>query len=455
VHGVVGGSSYVASVIDTVCRVVVHAAGDANGTDLSLPGGCPVGVLLPSIVDLVLGTHERPPGPTQWVLTRPGGSALDPSISLVDNAIRDGDLLVLTDVPPPPPRLVPADPIGAVIVRAHSGIPGPAPAATATATPVAIAVLATLLLLAVIETWACRTVRNDSALWVSAAVSGSSAVTAAAAQRIPESLRPVLCAGAVLHAAVTGALAGAGASWPVTLALAAGAALAMAVTLTRVTAGATAVLAGCAVAAAVMLLTAGAAVLTGCGWGSAGALLTVSAIAAVSAAPTIAVLAGGLGPARAAPDARRAQSAHQLLTGLILGGAVAAVAGVTAAVAGRGADTPVSVGFAAAVAALLFLRRRVHCVPVRRTGLATAGFVTAAVGVVAGVTAAHDTAPWWCGGTAMTAAVGLWIWSRQPSPNPVTQRAITIVEYLALAAVIPLAVWVGGGYDLAGGLSLP
>ena len=445
--GVVGGSSYVASVTDTVCRVVVHAAGGADSTDLSLPGGCPVGVLLPSIVDLVLGAHERPPGPTHWVLTRPGGSALESSITLPDNGIYDGDLLVLTDVPPPPPRLVPGDPIGAVSSGAHSGTPGPA--------PVAAAVLAGLLLFAAVLTWAGRTAHTDSALWVSAALSGASAVTAAAAQRVPILLRTVLCAGAVIHAAVTGALAGAGASWPVTLALAAGAALAMAVTLTRVTTGAEVVLAGLAAAAGAILLAAMVALLTGCGRDAAGALLTVGSVAAVSAAPTVTVMVGGLGPARASPDTERVQTAHRLLTGLVLGWAVTTATGVAFAVSDRSVGTSVSVAFAAVVAALLFLRQRVHCVSIRRTGLATAGLAAAAAGVVAGVATAPETAGWWCGSTAVAAAAGLWIWLRNGSPSPLMHRAINVVEYVALTAVIPLAVWVAGGYDLAGGLRWP
>jgi hypothetical protein len=39
--------------------------------------------------------------------------------------------------------------------------------------------------------------------------------------------------------------------------------------------------------------------------------------------------------------------------------------------------------------------------------------------------------------------------------NPLARRAIDIAEYLALAAVVPLACWVAGLYGLIRGLSLP
>jgi len=39
--------------------------------------------------------------------------------------------------------------------------------------------------------------------------------------------------------------------------------------------------------------------------------------------------------------------------------------------------------------------------------------------------------------------------------NPVARRAVELLEYLALTAVVPLACWAGGLYGLIRGLSLP
>ncbi|MCV7069206.1 hypothetical protein H7H73_00355 [Mycobacterium rufum] len=44
---------------DTVCRVAVHAPARQTTVDVVLPAGCPVGVLLPSIVTRCSGTRTR------------------------------------------------------------------------------------------------------------------------------------------------------------------------------------------------------------------------------------------------------------------------------------------------------------------------------------------------------------------------------------------------------------
>lgn len=99
---------------DTLRRIAVHAAGAGGGAatvDLVVPAGLPLGELMPSIVDVTVGTSE---GPRHWQLTRPAGEPLDPSMSLRDNAVDDGDLLVLADVRILPPLRLPADPCAVV-----------------------------------------------------------------------------------------------------------------------------------------------------------------------------------------------------------------------------------------------------------------------------------------------------------------------------------------------------
>jgi hypothetical protein len=41
------------------------------------------------------------------------------------------------------------------------------------------------------------------------------------------------------------------------------------------------------------------------------------------------------------------------------------------------------------------------------------------------------------------------------SANPLAHRAVEVLEYLALAAVVPLACWVSGLFASVRGLSLP
>ena len=79
---------------DPLCRLSVAAG--PHTVDLALPREAPVGLLLPSIVDLVhRGTVAADEG-RQWHLSRVGQQRLDEATSLHDNAIRDGELLLLT-----------------------------------------------------------------------------------------------------------------------------------------------------------------------------------------------------------------------------------------------------------------------------------------------------------------------------------------------------------------------
>ena len=89
--------------------------------DLALPSETPVGLLLPSIVDLVQrGTVAADEG-RQWHLSRVGRQRLDEATSLHDNAIRDGELLLLTTTATPAPEWIQDDPWHAVIDTADPG----------------------------------------------------------------------------------------------------------------------------------------------------------------------------------------------------------------------------------------------------------------------------------------------------------------------------------------------
>src|SRR4051812_3420890 len=86
---------------DSVCRLSVQHGPDT--VDLSLPSQTPVGLLLPSIVDLVHGGRVASEEGRQWYLSRVGDARLDEAVSLHDNAIHDGELLLLTTTPTPTP----------------------------------------------------------------------------------------------------------------------------------------------------------------------------------------------------------------------------------------------------------------------------------------------------------------------------------------------------------------
>src|SRR5262245_43090757 len=104
---------------DPVCRLAVQHG--LRTIDLALPSDAPVGVLLPSIVDLVgRGTAAADEG-RQFYLSRIGEGRIDEMTSLRDNGVRDGELLLLTTTAMPAPAWVPGDPWRAVIDAADNG----------------------------------------------------------------------------------------------------------------------------------------------------------------------------------------------------------------------------------------------------------------------------------------------------------------------------------------------
>jgi type VII secretion integral membrane protein EccD len=275
----------------------------------------------------------------------------------------------------------------------------------------------------------------------------------AATDRAPRPLCTVLSAGAVVGAAVTGALAAA-ASAPAVL-LASGAALLMSVALGNLRIGAASAMSGCAATAGATAASTGLGMVAAPGVGATGALLTVVSLLLLSAAPTLTVAMAGLGPGRATVSARRAQTAQRVLTGLVAGWAGTAVAGAVLVAADAQVSRLLAAAFCGVLAALLLLRQRVHADPRRRTVLCATGFAALLVALWVTVTAAPQWAPWWCAVVAAAAAAGLAAWLRGSPPNPMWRWAVHVAEYASLAAVVPLAGWVAGVYDTVRGMNLP
>jgi hypothetical protein len=102
----------------------------------------------------------------------------------------------------------------------------------------------------------------------------------------------------------------------------------------------------------------------------------------------------------------------------------------------------------------MVLRARTHVDMSRRAALVVGGMAAIAAGVALVVVSAPAQANWVC---LLATAVGLSMQSGVfgATANPLARRAVEVLEYLALAAVVPLACWVGGLYGLIRGLSLP
>ena len=477
---------------DTLCRLAIHtietatpsgnsalAEGSATSSDealvtpgaissvdLILPTDCPVAILIPSIVDVVLGGPAgrdgslAGTGPPRWGLTRIGGDSLDSSMTLRENAVHDGELILLTTAALPASRSRPGDSSGVVADLAHqkpsAALHGAVTAAAVAVTTVSAATLA----------WSGTEAGTAAHLWGAAAVAAASAMGAAAITRAAHRLSVTLSLAAVLFAMATGFLAGPPAPWAPACLLATTAGCAVSILMLHMTDGNTAVLTAVAAVTGAIATVSMLGVSVQLPLGAAGAILTVLSLAALSAGPKLAVAAAGLGPSRPEIGDRRAALAHDVLTGLVAGWSSSATLGVTAVAAvaiitapesappGSG-PTAVTAVFAADVGLLLLLRQRTHCDRRRRVGLSVAGLfaLTAAHIVTVGATPEH--APWLCAATVVASIAAVSRAARATPPNPVLRHSLQMLEYLALAAVIPLAAWVTGVYGLVRDLSLP
>ena len=415
-------------------RVAVHLPRQQLSADLVLPAGCPVALLLPALVDGVLGDGPHTIDPARWYLAPAVGLPLDPSKSLLDNGIRDGDLVLLTDEPVPPPRVRTGSPTDGIIAAGHK----PPPRSDGWAAGVAASVFLTL---AAALGWTGYASGQQAALWVSAAIAMASAV-AAIAGWVTGPFADALSVGAVGHAAVTGALAAAGFSGAVVVAFAAAAALAMALSLSMT---------GCAAAGGAVLLAATIGALTTLDTGAIGAVLTGVSLAGLAGAGSLAASMAGIGPSRRTIGTRRAQAAHRLLTDLTAGWCGTAVVGVVA-IAVSDEHRVTTAVFAALIGVVLILRHRVHAKAVRRRILIGAGLATSAIALSVAVIASPSTAPWTCGTVAAAGATLVRL--RGVAWNPLLHSMIRGVEYAATAAVVPLGAWLTGVYDAARAASL-
>ena len=155
----------------------------------------------------------------------------------------------------------------------------------------------------------------------------------------------------------------------------------------------------------------------------------------------------------AAPNVRRC---HHLLTGLVVGSSIAAALGAAAVAVAEGRDPGSAVrgtAFIVIVALVLLLRVRTHVDATRRSGLAAAAVLSAIASFVSAVTAAPTHAHVVSALAAIIGAAALGCIVR-PTVSPIVLRIVEIVEYVALAAVIPMACWVGGIYGWARGMNL-
>ncbi|MGE2726543.1 type VII secretion integral membrane protein EccD [Mycolicibacterium pulveris] len=420
---------------------VAHDRGDTfHEVDLALPRGIDLCALMPSIVELARGTTAPATG-IGWQLLHVDGQPLDESMTLDENEVADGTTLLLTATMPPKPVWLPRD-VSQMAAQLTDADERP------TRLPVAGCLVAAAATAAALG-WSS----TPADLVTATALSIGAAVGAVVMDRASTGgpMGAALSVAAVMLAAAAGFAAVPADPGAAHALLSAAAALAVATALLRLTRGATTWLTALATAAMLIAAIAGVAV----GWqlpaATVGALLTAVSLAALSLAPRVSMLLAGIGPAPPddpPPDTNRVSQAHRILTGVVVGATSAAVLGCGVVAVEALIDHAAKVSaaaFVAVTAAVLLFRTRTHADPARRIALSIGGIVTASVCFAMAVGAMPDHVHWlsmlaaFAGAAGLSRLIGLTV-------SPVTQRLVDVTEYLAVAAVVPLACWVADVY---------
>ena len=429
-----------------VCRLSIQSECDGEPTtvDLALPTGTPVAVLLPTVVALA----EQPlrESPQRWRLDRLCGASLDESMTLAENGVQDGDLLVLSSADAAPLGLVRWDPCRTVADAGSGANP-----TTSEAEPTATAVACTVAAILGSSALCLIGARSPTLHLVVAAIGGCAA--AASAVVIGRGAGSVLAA--VSLAAATGFLAVPSGPAPANVFLAAVAAFTTSLMLLRWTRHCTASLAATAtfsVLVAAATITPMVAVVP---VAAVGATLSVAALGLLACSARISILLSGLVVDRHTDECDAvAVQTRTTLTGMVAGCAGAAVLGVLLVAVGchrHDAPGPAGACFTIVVAVVLSVRVRTHVDATCRSALLVGGLASASAAFVIIVT----ISPAHAGVTsAVVIAAGLGAVHRTRLGAGAI-RVVQTIEYGALAALVPMACWVCGVYAMVRGVHLP
>jgi type VII secretion integral membrane protein EccD len=458
-------------------RVSVHA--DAVRVDLALPAAVPVAALIPAIVDILAAEDGRRAVASADLVATPhqlsplGAPALDASTTLAQNGIRDGAILILT--------------------RSATELPAPCFDDTAEAVSATLDKVtrqwtrrSARLTGAVSASWLAGTgilvlVRNslptndfrhtDATLGIAAMASCVALLAAVLAQRAYRDPAAALTFGllAVGLSAAAGFIAVPGNPGAPNVLLAAMAAAVTAVVTIRVTGAGAVTLTAVACFAAVVAATALASVVTAASLPTISSISAVVSLALLEASARISIMLTGLSPRLPAaldadesmpsPDwlADKAVRADNWLTSLIIAFSTwAAVSAITVGVHATATQRFDGVVFATLIGAALLLRARAQ-LDLRRTLVLIASSVaTISTTLIVATAASPRHAVWIGAAAAMLAGAALALGFTTPTItfSPVARRSVELLEYLLLAALVPLACWISGLYSTARGLNL-
>ena len=422
-----------------------------------LPTGCPLGSMLPEIVDAVVGPVERDSAspPLGWYASRVAGRRLDPSLTLHESGVADGELIVLSTTEPPTPRRVHGDGCAAVLAAVDRSTTGWGRIGSWVGLSGCVAAAVTLA-------WSSAQMPAPCPLWVAALLALAGAAVALAMRRTARVATTLAGLAAVAFAAAAGFLAVPDSPAPATMLLTASAALVMSTSMVRSACRDSVALGAVVTAAAGVVAVAAVCTMISPRIAVAGSLLAVTAVVALSVAPKLAITVAGIGPSHGLVDEKRSADAHRLLTSVVTGSAGVAALGVAlvALDAARSPEATLPARLAAVLLAvdiglLLSLRRRVHEDGRRRVALGFAAMTALATALAGAVVTAPAQTYWIAGVTGAAGLAVIAVRREFEVANPVLRQSVNILDYLSAAAVVPLATWAGGLYDLSGTLGLP
>ncbi|MGA9491882.1 MAG: type VII secretion integral membrane protein EccD [Mycobacterium sp.] len=447
-------------------RLTVHA--DSVRADLVLPASVPLGSLVPAIVDILSGNRRYQAGPVaiHHQLSLPGHVAVDPSKTLAQLGIHDGALLILSrssgDLAVPrlddaaeavseslagsgwrwTPR---ASRLVAVLAAGWLAVVGAAILVLGVgdqmrAEAVAVATVTSLVSLAAGIT-AYRVFRSK-AMGLTLGLIGCGFAAVAGALIVPDNAGApnVLCAAA---AAATSAA--------VMRAIGCHTVAFTALTVFAATT-ATAALVGAVADIPVHALGAASA--------------AISLILIETSAPMSIVLAGlslQLNPDSDEPilysnrlvnsSIRARMCLISMVTAFSASTALGAIGAALGTQPTSGARLP-GIAFAALIGGVLLSRARAHRDLAMSLPLITCGNVTLSAALAAAATALPLQSAYVAAASVGLAAAALCLSFPSTKISPVGQRGTELLEYLALAVVLPLACWICGVYAAVRGVNL-
>ncbi|WP_301146176.1 type VII secretion integral membrane protein EccD [Mycobacterium simiae] len=440
-------------------RVSVHAGSAV--VDVALPSAIPIAALVPPIVDILTaqGINELPGRRDR--LAVPGAAALDPSKTLLQNGIHDGDVLVLTTSEPPPPTVRYHDVADAVAELRCDGNSAPSPRMRLTVAICAAGLTGTGILLLVVNTLNNNAFGFHGMTAVSAALVAVIAVAAAViAQRANRGAMAGLTLSliGIAWAATAGFLGVPGAPGVPNVLLAATAAMVAAVLTMRVGAGAVVTLTAVSCFSAVVAAAALGGVVTGAPTHAVGAAATAVSLGLLATSGRAAIALAGLSPHR--PPS--ADTELRLAVGRADGWLASLRAAFSAATA-LGAVVTVLAGAPrldclalATAAGVLLLLRAASASGGSSLVCAVGATVTISTTFACTTIRLSGHGPWLVAATALLGAAACYLGFVAPHrPLPaLARKAVELFECVVLIGTVPLACWICGCYDTARGLQL-